>query len=103
MAKWKVVCQRKADDPFIKRGGSWLCILSYSNSHMKDKNRKAVRIRNLVSIAGHTPEDLGLPVSEDYNSNVNEHGEYNGTGCHFIVVRDDVELEDFEVVVLYEK
>ncbi len=49
---------------------------------------RAIRIRDLVTIAGKTMKEWNLP---------DEFWEDNKTGFHFIRIRDDVTVEDFTI------
>lgn len=108
MAKWRIICFRESPDKFIGSEvptAPWAVIIpSYSNSKIGGGHR-VIRIINLVSIAGKTPEDLGMTVPVQrcgtlQQAIITEMGEYNGACCHFIVIRPEVTLDDFEVVVL---
>lgn len=102
MAKWKIVYRAATDG---RAGVIPVDILTdYSNSVLREKGdlcmHRAIRICQLVSIAGKTPADLGMePAQQKYETVSTELGEYNGSGYWFIRLREGVTLKDFDIEV----
>jgi hypothetical protein len=95
MPKWKIVVRQH--DSADSHWSHVDIVNDYGNRVLKQHGIvtpcRAIRIHHLVSIAGKTYEEWGF--TEDCLM-----GEYNGSGFHFIRIRDDVTLDDFEIEVI---
>jgi hypothetical protein len=103
MAKWKIVHSLGGPDQ-NKKYKAVEILTNYSNKLFRESGdntqHRVIRIQHLVSIAGKNPADLGMAPQKDYQSVLTKLGEYNGSGHHFILLRNDVTMEDFEIVTL---
>lgn len=96
MAKWTIVRHNRSRPGHLPKTGDEVVIVdSYGGRDPVGREERprtrAIRIFGLVTINGKTFEEWHIP---DWCA------EYNGTGYHFIRLRDGVTLDDFNIQVI---